>query len=139
MVRGKTPREAFEVLRRASFTPMLLGVPTRKSDGNLGYQVAVQEPAAGEDQADGARVYLALDVRLLSFGTLAGPTVAPPGTPSPHVIGLELEEAMGRVTAIGLIAVVFQPERAVSSIEVTRQAPEAGEPAPFREVALWID
>jgi hypothetical protein len=139
MVGGKTPREAFAVLRRAGFTPMLLGVPTRKSDGNVGYHVAVQEPAAGEDLADGTRVYLALDVRLLSFGTLAGPTVAPPGTPAPDVIGLELEEAMGRVTALGLIAVAFQPERAVSSIEVTRQTPEPGGPAPFREVAVWID
>src|SRR3954468_7013593 len=128
MVGGKTPREAFAVLRRAGFTPLLVGVPTRKSDGNVGYHVAVQEPAAGEDLADGTRVYLALDVRLLSFGTLAGPTVAPPGTPAPDVIGLELEEAMGRVTALGLIAVAFQPERAVSSIEVTRQTPEPGEP-----------
>lgn len=86
----------------------------RKSEGNLGYHVAVQEPAAGENADDGTRIYLALDVRLLSFGTLDGPKVALPDTPAPDVVGLELEKAMGRVTALGLIAVVFQPERAVS-------------------------
>jgi hypothetical protein len=135
----KRPREAFEVLQRDRLTPILLGVPTRKSDGNLGYHVAVQEPAAGEDVEDGTRVYLALEVRLLSFGTLEGPAVAPPGTPAPAVVGLELEEAMSRVTTLGLIAVVFQPKRAVTTIHVTRQDPEPGEPAPFREVGIWLD
>ena len=126
-------------LRQARLEPVLLGVPTRKSDGNLGYRVAVQEPSAGGDVPDGTPVCLALHTYHLSFGTIDGPVVAPAGTLAPAVVGLELEEAMGQVTALGLIAVVFQPERAVSSLEVSCQAPEPGEPTSFREVAIWLD
>jgi PASTA domain len=138
-VTGQRPREAFEALHHVGLEPVLLGVPTRKSDGNLGYCVAVQEPPADEDVPEGTRVYLALDVRLLSFGTLEGPEVAAPGTPAPSVVGLELEKAMLRITGIGLIAVVFQPERAVTSLEVKRQEPLPGDGTSFREVAVWLD
>jgi beta-lactam-binding protein with PASTA domain len=136
---GKPPGEGFEALRRVGLEPVLLGVPTRQSDGNLGYVIAVQEPAADEDVPEGTRIYLALGTRLLSFGTLDGPEVAPPGTPAPAVVGLELEEAMRQVTALGLIVVVFQPERAATSLDVKRQEPSPGEQAPFREVAIWLD
>jgi hypothetical protein len=114
-------------------------MPTRKSDGNLGYRVAAQEPSADQDVPDEARVYLALDTCLLSFGTIDGPQVAQLGTAAPAVVGLELEQAMSQITRLGPIAVVFQPERAVTTIDVKRQAPEPGKPAPFREVAIWLD
>lgn len=139
-VTGKSPREAFYALRLVGLEPVLLGVPTRKSDGNAGYRVVVQEPSADEDVPDGARVYLALDLQLLSWGGgIDGPEVAAPGAPAPAVVGLELEEAMAQVTSLGLIAVVFQPERALTSFDVTRQEPRPGEATSFREVAMWLD
>jgi hypothetical protein len=97
------PHEAFEALRDARLEPVLLGVPTFKSDGYL------------------------------------EPTPPPPGTPAPAVVGEQLERAMGEITHRGLIAVVFQPERAVTSLEVKRQGPQPGEPTSFREVAIWLD
>jgi len=138
-VTGLWPAEAFDALRVAGLQPVLLGVPTIKSNGNTGYRVAAQEPPAGQEVDHSTRVCLALGTTALSWGTIDGPTVASPGTPAPDVVGVKLEEAIAQVTNLGLIAVVFQPERGVVGLEVTRQAPEPGEPASFREVALWLD
>lgn len=138
-VRGKRPSEGFEVLERVGLKPVLLGVPTTKSDGNLGYRIAVQEPAADQEVPDGARVYLSLASQHLSLGNLLGPEVAAPGTAAPAVVGLDLEHAMSAITRRGLVAVVFQPDHAVTTLDVRRQDPPEGQPAPFREVAIWLD
>jgi hypothetical protein len=107
-----SPREAFETLRNSGLTAVLLGVPTVKTTGDVGYYVAAQEPSAGAEVEAGSRVALALDLSY-STGTLEGPPVAPPGTPAPSVVGIELEQAMALVTREGLIAVVCQPRGAV--------------------------
>ena len=137
---GLRPAEAFDALRVAELQPVLLGVPTIKSNGNTGYRVAAQEPPAGHKVDHGTRVCLALGTTALSFGgTIDGPPVASRGAPAPDVVGAELEEAIAQVTNLGLIAVVFQPERGVVGLEVQRQAPQPGEPTSFREVVLWLD
>ena len=134
------PSEAFDALRSVGLRPVLLGLPTAKSDGNLGFYVAAQEPTAGVEVEAGSRVTLACDVHPLSWGTLAGPPVAPLGTPAPDVLGVQLETAMHLVTREGLIAVVFQPRHAVEQITILRQEPTPGTPVErFREVALWLD
>jgi beta-lactam-binding protein with PASTA domain len=139
-VTGLRVSEAFDALRRAAFQPVLIGLPTAKSDGNLGYWVEAQEPAAGVAAEAGTRVALAADPRALSFGALEGPPVAAPGTLAPNVVGIELEAAMALVTSKGLIAVVFQPERGVEQPTISRQEPTPGQPVEmFREVALWLD
>jgi beta-lactam-binding protein with PASTA domain len=134
------PGEAFQALWEADLRPVLIGMPTMKTDGNQSYRVAAQDPSPATEVDAGTRVALAFAPHILSFGTLMGPPVAPPGTVAPNVVGRGIEEAMQQVTAAGLIAVVFQPSRAVETITVSRQ-----EPAPsvavgsFREVALWLD
>jgi|Tabmets5t2r1_1033131.scaffolds.fasta_scaffold03436_4 beta-lactam-binding protein with PASTA domain len=140
-VTGLRLSEAFAALRGAAFQPVLIGLPTAKSDGNLGYWVAAQEPAAGVAAEAGTRVALAADTRALSWGGgIEGPPVAAPGTLTPNVLGVELEAAMTRVTSKGLIAVVFQPERGVEQPTISRQEPPPGQPVEmFREVALWLD
>jgi beta-lactam-binding protein with PASTA domain len=133
------PAEAFDVLGEAGLQPVLIGVPTIKSAGNTGYHVAAQEPPAGQEVDEAARVTLALAPYPLSWGTLEGSPIAPAGTAAPNVVGVELEEAMLQVTRLGLIAVVFQPERPVTGLDVSRQAPQPGEATSFREVAIWLD
>jgi beta-lactam-binding protein with PASTA domain len=134
--------EAFDALHRVGLRPVLIGMPTHKTDGNLGYRVAAQEPGAGVEVKEGARVALALDTIALSIGGhgIEGPPVAVKGTLAPDVVGVELEEAMALVTREGLIAVVFQPRRGVEQITISRQEPEPRIPVgPFREVGLWLD
>jgi hypothetical protein len=139
-VSGLGPARAFDTIRAAGLQPALLGLPTRKSDGDLAYLAAAQEPAAGASVVEGDRVLIAFGTGLQSLGTIAGPPVAAIGTPAPSVLGVDLEAAITAVTDLGLIAVVFQPERAVSELAISRQEPEPGLPTgPFREVALWID
>jgi beta-lactam-binding protein with PASTA domain len=139
-VTGVPLSEAFDVLREAALQPVLIGLPTAKTDGNMGYWVAAQEPAAGVAVEAGSRVALAADTRALSFGGIEGPPVAAPGTVAPNVVGVELEAAMALITSRGLIAVVFQPERGVEQSTVSRQEPDPGKPVEvFREVALWLD
>jgi hypothetical protein len=132
---------AFEVMREAGLQPILIGLPTIKTTGNSGYMIAAQEPAAGFPAESGARVALAATTQPLSFGgTLEGPPIAAPGTPAPDVIGVEIEEAMRRVTDGGFIAVVFQPERGIEQLNVSKQEPRPGQPVErFREVGLWLD
>jgi hypothetical protein len=135
------PSAAFALLADRGFQPVLLGLPTAKSDGNLGFHVAAQEPVAGAQAQAGARISLALGTVALSFGgPIEGPPVAERGTPAPRVVGVGLEQAMHEVTRRGLIAVVFQPRVPVESLAVLKQEPVAGAPVEvFREVALWLD
>lgn len=65
-VTGLRLSEAFDALRAAALRPVLIGLPTAKSDGNLGYSVAAQEPAAGAGVKTGTRVALAAHTRALS-------------------------------------------------------------------------
>ena len=131
---------AFDVILEAGLQPVLIGLPTTKTDGNLGYVIAAQEPAAGLEVEAGSRVAVAAATRILSWGSLEGPPVAAPGTPVPDLIGVDIEQAMERVTNEGLVAVVFQPERGVERVTVSRQEPEPGQPVErFREVALRLD
>lgn len=132
---------AFALMRDAGLRPVLVGLPTVKTAGNTGYVIAAQEPAAGREVGAGARVALAAATQLLSFGGgIDGDRVAEPRTPAPDVIGMEVEDAMARVTDEGFIGVVFQPERGVENLEVSRQEPPPGEPVErFREIALWLD
>jgi hypothetical protein len=77
-VTGLRLSEAFDALRAAALQPVLIGLPTAKSDGNLGYSVAAQEPAAGAAVETGTRVALAAHTRALSFGGgIEGP-LSPP-------------------------------------------------------------
>jgi beta-lactam-binding protein with PASTA domain len=138
-VRQRRPVDAFETLREIGLRPVLLGVPTIKSEGNTGYRVAAQEPPAETEVGVATPVCLALRPYLLSFGPIDGPPIAGAGTTAPHVVGVELETAIRQVTDLGLIAVVFQPERAVTELEIARQEPKAGETTSFREVAMWLD
>jgi hypothetical protein len=135
------PSDAFALLTSVRLRPVLLGMPRVKSDGEVGYQVAAQEPVGGSDAPDDARVALALDTVMLSLGsTVEGPPVAKRGTPAPNVVGMEIELAMSEVTRIGLIVVVFQPRVPVESLAVLEQQPRPGAPVErFREVALWLD
>ena len=135
------PSDAFAFLMRERLRPVLLGMPRLKSDGEVGYQVAAQEPLGGSDAPDDTRVVLALDTVMRSLGgTLDGPPVAEPGTPAPDAVGMEIELAMNEVTRMGLIAVVFQPRVPVESLAVLEQDPRPGAPVErFREVALWLD
>src|SRR5262249_5137888 len=139
-VAGLRLAAAFDVIRETDLQPVLVGLPTSKTTGNIGYVIAAHEPAAGLAAEIGSRVVLAAATRPLSFGSIEGPPVAAPGTPVPDVIGVEIEKAMACVTDEGFIAVVFQPERGVERLSVTRQEPEPGQPVEqFREVALWVD
>ncbi len=135
------PAQAFEQLASEGLRPVLLGMPRVKSDGNVGYRVAAQDPVGGSDAPTGARVTLALETVLLSLSVpIDGPPVAVPGTPAPDVVGLEIERAMQHLTNLGLIAVAFQPKVPVESLAVLRQEPTPGTPVErFREVALWLD
>ena len=131
---------AFDAIREEGLQPVLIGLPTTKTDGNTGYVVAAHDPPAGATVEPGARVVLAAATRLLSWGSIDGPPVAARGTPVPDVVGVEIEQAMARVTNEGFIAVVFQPERGVEELVVSRQDPQPGHPVErFREVALWLD
>jgi hypothetical protein len=92
------------------------GLPTAKSEGNLGYSVAAQEPAAGAALEPGTRVALAAHTRALSFGGgIEGRTVAVPGTVAPDVVGVELETAMAPVRD-GQVRVVAQKEVPVEQL-----------------------
>jgi beta-lactam-binding protein with PASTA domain len=134
------PAEAFKLLRKVGLQPVVIGMPTVKSDGNIGYRVAAQEPAPDLDVNDGARVALALEPHWLSWGTIDPPARAPSGTPVPHLIGLELEDAMLRATRAGLIAVAVQPKKPVEVLAISRQQPETGESVgQFGEVVVWLD
>ena len=139
-VTGSRLAAAFSELAEAGFQPVLIGLPTAKTNGeDGGYWVTAQEPAGGSVADVGARVALAAELRV-SWGTLSGPPVAAPGTPVPEVVGRALDEALSSVTAAGLIAVVFQPQRGVETLVVSRQEPEPGLPVGcFREVAMWLD
>jgi hypothetical protein len=53
--------------------------------------------------------------------------------------GLRLETLPNPRQTLGLIACGFQPERAVSSLEVTRHDPDPGAPTSFGQVAMWLD
>jgi hypothetical protein len=133
-----TPRKAFDAIRSAGLMPVLLGMPTLKSEGFSSYVVAAQEPEPGT-VTDG-RVVIALEITATFGYPIDGPFVAPAGTVATSVVGLDLEEAMGRVTSAGLIAVCLQPHRAVEDLAIKRQDPEAGAlPNPWREVALFLD
>jgi hypothetical protein len=140
-VRSQRPAQAFTILAEAGFQPVILGLPTSKSDGNLGFWVAAQEPEAAVEASPGTRVALALRRVALSLGgSIEGPPVAKPVTPAPDVVGLELERAMAEVTRRGLIAVVIQPLVPVESLAVFEQRPNAGAAVEaFREVVLWLD
>ena len=135
------PARAFELLASEGLRPMLLGMPRAKSDGNVGYRVAAQDPAAGSQAPSGVRVTLALETCVLSLSSpIDGPPVAAAGTPAPNVVGMEIERAIQHLTNLGLIAVAFQPKVPVESLAVLRQEPNPGTPVErFREVALWLD
>ena len=131
---------AFDAMREEGLQPVLIGLPTTKTTGNTGYVVATHEPPTGATVVPGARVALAAATRILSWGSIEGPPIAIPGTLVPDVVGVEIEQAMARVTNQGFIAVVFQPKRCVEQLSVTRQDPQPGQPVErFREVALWLD
>ena len=132
--------DAFDAIREEGLQPVLIGLPTTKTTGNTGYVVATNEPPTGATVEPGARVALAATTRILSWGSIEGPSIATPGTPVPDLVGVEIEQAMACLTNQGFIAVVFQPERGVEQLNVTRQDPQPGQPVErFREVALWLD
>lgn len=117
-------------------------MPTAKFDGFSGYRVAGQEPSAEREVAPDTRVAVALEFHIEAFGPTQRPPSAPHGSPAPDAVGLDLEKAIRRVTKAkaGFIAVVFQPERSVEDLAVSRQEPDPGTPVTgFREVALWLD
>jgi beta-lactam-binding protein with PASTA domain len=137
---GLRPSEAFAALRNVGLQPVLIGMPTAKFDGFSGYRVAGQEPSAEREVAQGTRVAVALEFHIEAFGPMQRPPSAPHGSPAPDAVGLDLEKAIARVTKAGFIAVVFQPERSVEDLAVSRQEPDPGTPVTgFREVALWLD
>src|SRR6476661_3030414 len=119
---------AFDAISEEGLQPVLIGLPTIKTTGNTGYVVAAHDPPAGAAVEPGARVALAAATRMLSWGSIDGPPVAAAGTPVPEVVGVEIEQAMARVTNEGLIAVVFQPERGVEQLGVSRQDPQPAQP-----------
>jgi beta-lactam-binding protein with PASTA domain len=137
---GLSPSEAFRVLEEQDLQPVLLGLPTARSDGYLGYSVATHEPAAGREVEAGTRVALALEPRVLPGGGIERAPAAPDDARAPDVVGLEVEEAMRRVTAGGFVAMVLQPKQAVEHLTVSRQHPEPGSPVPAsHEIALFLD
>jgi beta-lactam-binding protein with PASTA domain len=137
---GLSPSEAFSLLEGDDLQPVLLGLPTARSDGYLGYSVATHEPAAGREVDAGTRVALALEPRVLAFGGIDRAPFARDGAPAPDVVGLEIEEAMRRVTAAGFVAMVLQPKQAVEHLTVSRQDPEPATPVPAsHEIALFLD
>jgi hypothetical protein len=101
-------------------------MPTAKFDGFSGYRVAGQEPSAEREVAQGTRVAVALEFHIEAFGPMQRPPSAPHGSPAPDAVGLDLEKAIARVTKAGFIAVVFQPERSVEDLAVSRQSRTPG-------------
>jgi beta-lactam-binding protein with PASTA domain len=139
-VRGLHLAAAFDAIRDADLRPVLIGLPTLKTTGNMGYVIAAQEPEAGVAVERGTRVALAATTRLLTFGSFWGPDVAAPESPVPDLVGVDVERAIAQITGEGFIGVVFQPERGVEQPNVSRQEPAPGQPVErFREVALWLD
>jgi beta-lactam-binding protein with PASTA domain len=137
---GLHPAEAFAAVRNIGLQPVLIGMPSAKFDGCSGYRVAGQEPPGGREVDAGTRVALALRFSTEAFGPMQRPPFAPHGTPAPDVVGLEIEQAIARVTYEGFIAVVVQPEQSAEDLAVSRQEPDPGAPVTeFREIALWLD
>jgi len=115
-------------------------MPTAKFDGFSGYRVAGQEPPPEREVASETRVAVALAFHVEAFGPKQRPPSAPHGSPAPNAVGLDLEKAIRLVTTAGFVAVVFQPERSVEDLAVSRQEPDPGTGVTgFREVALWLD
>jgi beta-lactam-binding protein with PASTA domain len=132
--------KAFAAVREVGLQPVLIGVPNAKFDGYSSYRVAGQEPSAGREVDPGTRVALALAHRIDAWGPLERAPFAPPGSPAPELVGLNIEDATAQVTNAGFLAVVFQPERSVERLAVSRQEPEPGAAVgEFREIALWLD
>jgi hypothetical protein len=136
------PRDALAALRGAGLQPVVLGVPSLATDGDVGYVVAAQEPVAGTLVGVGARVLLALDVQRLSLGGLwgiDGPPRAQPGSLAPELVGVELEAALIRAANAGFVSLVLRPSRAVEALAISRQEPAAGDPVESGQILLWLD
>jgi len=136
---GLHPRRALDALVAAGLEPMIVELPALRSDGSFGYAVADQHPRAAADVAFGARVELTLREQILFWGGVEQPRLAEPGTPAPHVLGLDLEDAIARVAKAMMIARVLPPERPVSHLSVCVQDPAPGAPIGVAEVVLSLD
>jgi beta-lactam-binding protein with PASTA domain len=134
---GLRPSEAFAALRNLGLRPVMIGMPAAKFDGFSGYRVAGQEPSPEQEVASETRVAVALGFHVEAFGPIQRPPSAPHGSPAPNALGRDLEKAIRLVTSAGFIAVVFQPQRSVENLAVSRQEPDPGTPVTgFREIAL---